>query len=537
MGSLDHAPRHSADDIKRFVEAGFWNDETLITYLEKWAREAPDRAAIVAGDRTLSYAELLAAARRFANALLAIGIEKGDVVGVQLPNVPEFIIAHMGLSMMGGILGTLHMPYRAGELAPLMSHARMKALICGAPSERYDAPATAFGLKAEVPTLEHVIVLGDPVPDGCHSLSAMIEGGADRAIDRRPGPDDPFILCFTSGTAAAPKAVLSSYRRVISNALVYGPTIGLSSDDVVMLVPPFTHVFGVVVTDFALCAGATNLLIDVFAPDAFVQRIHHGRPSVVFCAPAHLAATLKSGLLDSHDCSSVRYVITGGALCPPAIADAFERRLPNGRAGQLFGMTEVLLITQTPIDAGPEVRHHSAGQALDGMELRITRDDGMPLPAGAEGALEVRGYTVLAGYLDNDEADRDGFVADGWFRTGDLATIDAEGNVAVTGRVKDVINRGGIKINPTDIENLITAHESVVQAAVVPEPHDVLGERCCLFVELVPGASLSLGEATAWLAAKGVAKMRWPERLETIDEMPMTPTRKILKGELVNRLG
>ncbi|HUT47738.1 MAG TPA: class I adenylate-forming enzyme family protein [Alphaproteobacteria bacterium] len=536
MGSLDHAPQHSAEDTKRFVDAGYWSDDTLITYLERWAREAPDRAAIIAGNRTLTYVELLAAARRFANALLGIGVEKGDVVGVQLPNVPEFIIAHMGLAMMGGIIGTLHMPYRAGELAPLMSHARMKALICGAPTERYDAPATAFALKAEVPTLEHVIVLGDPVPDGGHSLTAMIEGGADDPIDWTPGPDDPTVLCFTSGTAAAPKAVLSTYRRIISNALAFGPTIGLSPDDVVMLVPPFTHVFGLLVTDFAICAGATNLLIDLFTPDALVQRIQHGRPSVVFCAPAHLAATLKSGLLDSHDCSSIRDVITGGALCPPAIAAAFERYLPNGRTGQLFGMTEVLLITQTPPKSGPEVRHHSAGQALDGLELRITGEDGNPLPAGAEGGLEVRGYTVLAGYLDNDEADRAGFAGDGWFRTGDLATIDADGNVAITGRVKDVINRGGIKINPTDIENFITAHESVVQAAVVPEPDDVLGERCCLFVELVPGASLSLGDATAWLEAKGVAKMRWPERLVAVDEMPMTPTRKILKGELIKRL-
>lgn len=537
MGSLDHAPQHSAEDTKRFVDAGYWSDDTLITYVEKWARETPDKAVLVAGDRVLSYAELLAAARRFANSLLAVGIEKGDVVGIQLPNVPEFIIAHLGVALMGGILGPLHMPYRAGELTPLMNHGRMKALICGAATERYDAPATALGLKTQVPTLEHVIVLGANVPDSCHSLEAMIAGGGDHAIDEAPGPDDLFVLFFTSGTAAAPKAVVSSYRRVIANVRIYGPTIDLSPDDVVMIAPPFTHVFGLLVTDFVICAGATNVLMDVFAPNAFTQCIHDGRPSLIFSAPAHLAATLKSGLLDNCDCSSVRDVFTAGAVGPPAVAAAFERYLPNGNVGQLLGMTEVLLVTQTPLDADAEVRHRTTGRAIEGVELRVAGDNDAVLPPGVEGELEVRSYTLFAGYLDNDEANRVAFTKDGFFRTGDLATIDAAGNVAITGRVKDIINRGGVKINPTDVENVVTAHEGVVQAAVVPEPDDVLGERCCLFAELAPGASLSLDDVTAWLDANGVAKMRWPERLVTVEEMPMTPTRKILKTELVRRLG
>ena len=218
MGSLDHAPRHAEAQKRRFIEQGLWNDDTLATYLEKWARETPDKPAIVAGERTLSYAETHAAARRFANSLLGLGIGKGDVVGIQLPNVPEYLIAYFGVAMMGGILGTLHMPYRAAEMTPLMNHGRMKALIVGAATERYDAPATAFALKSSVPTLEHVIVLGAPVPDGCHDLAGMIADGADDDIADPPGPDDFALLCFTSGTAAAPKAVLREYRSIAANA-------------------------------------------------------------------------------------------------------------------------------------------------------------------------------------------------------------------------------------------------------------------------------------------------------------------------------
>ena len=154
------------------------------------------------------------------------------------------------------------------------------------------------------------------------------------------------------------------------------------------------------------------------------------------------------------------------------------------------------------------------------------------MPADTEGELQLAGYSVFPGYLNNPEANARAFAADGFFRTGDLATVDADGNVVITGRVKDVINRGGIKINPTDVENLLQAHPAIVLAAVVPMPDDVLGERMCLFVTLAPGTGLSFEEMTGWLEENGVAKMRWPERLEIVDEMPMTPTRKIQKGEL-----
>ena len=537
MSGLEHAPRYTDEQRRRFIDQGLWNDDTVATYLEKWARETPDKPAIAAGDRTLSYAETHAAARRFANSLLGLGIGKGDVVGIQLPNLPEYLIAYFGVTMLGAILGTMHMPYRAAEMAPLMNHGRMRALICGAATERYDAPATAIGLKAQVPTLEHVIVLGATVPDGCHDLARMIADGAERDIADPPGPDDFALLCFTSGTAAAPKAVLRENRTITANARTYAPTIELSADDVVMIAPPFTHVFGLCCVACTLWAGATNLLMDLFTPESFIRGIHEGRPTVLFCAPAHIAGTHKAGLFDSHDCGSIREVVVAGAVCPPEVAATFERYLANGHVGQLFGMTEVILVMQTPLDAGPEIRHTSTGRATAGIETRVAGADGTPLDTGEEGELEIRGYTVLAGYLGNDQANRESFADDGFFRTGDLATIDADGNVVITGRVKDVINRGGIKINPTDIENVITAHQAVVQAAIVPMPDEVLGEKACLFVELAPGAVFDLDEATSWLAEHGVAKMRWPERLEIVDAMPMTPTRKIIKGELAKLLG
>ncbi len=536
MTQFASAPRHSAEKIKYFTDAGYWNDDILPDYVRGWAEREPDRVALRTPDRDITFGEYYGASLRLANSLLGLGLKKGDVVGIQMPNVPDYLIAYMGVSMMGGVLATMHMPYRGGEMEPLLNHGKAKAVICTASLPNHDAPATMLDLKEKVSTLEHVLVAGEEAPAGTLSLARMIADGAEKAIADPPSVEDFCALCFTSGTSAAPKGVMRSYQTFASNARTFAPEIDLTSDDVVMVAPPFTHVFGLLCANLCLYTGAVNLLIPLFTPDGYAERLINGRPSVVFSAPAHVAASIKAGLLDDVDLSSIRDVIIAGSVCPPDVAAALEGRLPNGRAGQLFGMTEVLLVMQTPLDAVPDVRHTSTGRCTKGIEARITSGEGGVLGVGEEGELEMAGYTIMEGYLDNEEANARAFTEDGWFKTGDLATIDADGNVVITGRVKDLINRGGIKINPTDIENTIMAHDAVVQAAVVPMADDILGEKACLFVTLKEGASFSFDEMTAHLLDNGFAKMKWPERLEIIDDMPVTPTRKIIKGELIARL-
>jgi len=536
MAAPSDFPRHRPEDAADFIARGYWNGDTLATFLRGWADAAPDKTAIRAPDREFTYRETFAAALRLANSLLDLGLRKGDTVAIQLPNLPEFLIAYFGVTMMGGVLATMHMPYRAGEMEPLLRHGNARAVIAAAPSAAYDAPAAMRGLRCKVPSLEHVIVATGPAAPGTLALHDLIARGSDRDIADPPAARDPCLLCFTSGTSAAPKGVLRTYETLTANARIFAPEIRLTQDDLVMVAPPFTHVFGLCCVNLTLRVGATNVLMPLFSPEAYAGTIKRGRPSVVFSAPAHIAATLKAGLLENRDdLASIRDVIVAGSVCPPEVAAAFEQRLPHGRVGQLFGMTEVILVMQTPLDASQAVRHHSTGRCTRGIEARIAAADGRALGAGAEGELQLRGYSVFAGYLDNDAANRVSFTADGWFKTGDLATMDPDGNVVITGRVKDLINRGGIKINPTDLENLIAAHDSVVQAAIVPMPDPILGEKACLFVTLVPGKSLTFEQMTRYLADNDVAKMKWPERLEVIAEMPMTPTRKIIKGELARR--
>ena len=210
--------------------------------------------------------------------------------------------------------------------------------------------------------------------------------------------------------------------------------------------------------------------------------------------------------------------------------------MPNGRVSQMFGMTESVMSMVIPIDDPEEWRLDAVGRAIEGNEMRITAEDGTPLGPGEVGELEIRGYSVFPGYYGNEEANRAAFRPGGWFRTGDLGTIDADGLLRLTGRIKDIVNRGGIKINPAEIEIAVSTLDKVREAAIAPVPDPVLGERACLFVTLVEGATLELDEVTKHLESLGIAKMRWPERLEIVDEMPMTPTRKIIKGALVRML-
>jgi non-ribosomal peptide synthetase component E (peptide arylation enzyme) len=225
-----------------------------------------------------------------------------------------------------------------------------------------------------------------------------------------------------------------------------------------------------------------------------------------------------------------------GSAVPPALARAFEPLMRGGKVMQLWGMTELQAGAYTRLADAEPVRAETTGRPSPGTELRVVRDDDAIAPPGEEGELQVRGASVFAGYLNDPDATRAAFTPDGWFRTGDLATMDAQGNTRLAGRTKDIINRGGIKFNPLDVETRLLKHPAIDQAAIVPMPDPVLGEKACLFVTLRPGATLTLAEVTAWLDAAQVSKLKWPERLEIVEAMPLTPTRKIIKGQLAQRL-
>ncbi len=536
MSNFDDAPLYDAATEAEFREQGYWTDDTLETVLAKWSSSEPGRVAIIHGPARITFGELHAASRRVANGLLDLGLRKGNVVAIQMPNLPEFLIAYLGVALMGGVLCPLHMPYRASEMTPLLAHAGARAIICGEPTGSYDCRAEMRRVKDMVPGLEFIIGLGrsdDPDIVSFDTLAAA----ADAPIADPPTAADWVIINFTSGTSSAPKAILRHYEPYMANTRISPATVDLTSDDVMMSAPPFSHGFGLYTSTMALYVGAANLMLPQYSPETFARTIAEGGATLVWGAPAHLVAALKAGHFEKHDFSSVRDIELGGSVCPPDVARAAEQLLPNGRIGQVFGLTEGMLTMQTRLDAPAAIRHSSTGIANQGVELRITGGDGRVLEAGAEGELEIRGYSVTPGYLRNESANATSFGPDGWYRTGDLAIIDDGGNVYITGRDRDIINRGSIKINPTDVESILARHPAIVLAAIVPMPDEALGERGCLFATLLPGETLDLAVVTAFLADNDVAKLQWPEHLVVVEDMPMTPTKKIIKSELQKMVG
>jgi non-ribosomal peptide synthetase component E (peptide arylation enzyme) len=533
--ALRNALRFDAQQVGRFVAERWWAADTLPGWLAARAAKMPQRGAIRSADGDIDYAALRPRAERFAEGLYTLGLGRGDVVSVQLPNVAEFIVAYLAIARIGAVMSTAHMPYRAAELKTLLAHGRARALICLSRTKDYEPAAAALALKSGLPALEHVIALGGPV-SGARRFSEVAAGGGKLPDDLAPAPADPFLLLFTSGTSASPKAVPLTAQVTLGNARLSAPEHRITAGEVLLSAAPYSHLFGLYSFHLATSVGATNLLLPAFTPPDFAQAITSGRPTVLFAGPAHFAAMLKTGLLDATDLSSVRLVIVSGSACPPELARAVAARLPNGRFTQLWGMTETQAGLYTRPDDPLEVAALTAGRPSPGTEVRIVGPDGAMLPPGAEGELQVRGSLLFPGYFDNQAANLNAFTADGWFRSGDLASRDAEGNVRITGRSKDIINRGGVKYNPRDIEDLLDAHPELLQAAIVPVPDPVLGERACCVI--VPrGARVPvLEELCAYLAERGVARYRLPERLEVVAEMPLTPTRKIIKSRLLELL-
>ena len=534
--AIRHALQFPPEHVRRETASGRWNDETVTAYLRRWARETPDATfATAPGSPSLTFAQALDRSERLASALTARGIRRGDVVMVHLPSGPDFLIAYCAAVRMGAVLSTLHMPYGPVEAEPLLRHARARAVICGAASDKTDHPAMYKALRSTLPKLDHVISVG-PGRDGAISFADLIATGDRAAIPPEPRADDPALMCYTSGTSAAPKAVPHTAQSMLANPRACVPIYKIAPGDGIFSAPPLSHAFGIFIANLALMRGATLHCVPVFTPPAMAELLERTRPTHAFVAPAHIAAMLQAGLIEGRDLSSLRLMIISGSYCAPGLKKTVEAKLPNGTVIELWGMTETFAVLMGRPDEPAELRHDFIGRATPGSETRVAGDDGRVLPAGEEGELEVRGCSVFAGYFDNEAANAGTFTADGWMRTGDLAVMSESGHVRITGRLKDIINRGGVKFNPFDVEALIERHPNVLQCAIVPMPDKVLGERACCFATLRPGQSLALADVTAWLAQHQVAKLMWPERLEVIDAMPLTPTRKIIKGELMKLL-
>lgn len=488
--------------------------ETLWGLVERRARDAPHARSLLFENDSFTNEEFRSRALTLAHGLAGLGVRKGDVVAVQLPNIPEYLLSYAAICALGATLQPVHMPYRRAELATLLKHSETRLFLC---LSRFKEASPA---KEAVSLVEQVVALGEPV-DGTRAFVSLTAGpGLERVAES--SPDDRFLLLYTSGTTDNPKGVPHAQRGFLANAMASVPEMEVTPEEIILSAAPLTHLYGLYAYHLSLCSGAAMSLLPAFTPPDLAKVIEKDRVNCVFAGPAHFKPLADGGLLERHDFSSLRFACLSGSPVPPELAAAVEKKLPRGRTLQLWGMTELQAGSFSRPRDRADVRHGTAGAATPGTELRVVGE-----------RLQVKGVSLFSGYLKNPRATQEAFTADGWFETGDTAELSPAGHLRFTGRVKEIINRGGVKYSPLDVEAIIDRMPGVARAAIVPYPDPVLGERACVFVQPAPGAARPTLEAiTRELDRAGMAKFKWPERLELIEAMPITPTQKVMRGRL-----
>ena len=493
------------------------------------ARERPDDRAVVevgeGGDRKAwSFGELDQAAGRWAALLLELGVKPGEPVAYQLPNLLEFVAISLGALRIGAICEPLMPIFRERDLEFMLRASDTRVLIVPREFRRHDHAAMAQGLKATVASLEHVVVLEE----------VELPAGAASA----PGPSAEMSaqLLFTSGSTGEPKGVLQTHRSLNQAAQMHIHHFGLTADDVIYIPSPLAHQTGFLYGMWiALVLGAPQVVQTSWDADAGFEAMKATGVTFVQAATPFLADLVRVASERGQTLAALKSFVATGTAIPRELARGARAAL-GADVGGAFGTTESCLGSAFVPGEDPDRAWSTDGRALEGITLRIVDDEGHELTPGEEGNFEVLTPTMFEGYLNRPELTADAVTADGYYRTGDLARIDADGYLKITGRVKDVINRGGEKVPVVEVEQVLYTHPAVSEVAIVAMPDERLGERACAFVVLKPGGELDFEKMQQYLDAQRVSKPYWPERLEIIEQLPYTPSGKIQKFVLRDQI-
>jgi len=515
---------------------GWWKNETLEAYLDRWARERPTKPAIVDAMGRLTWQELARAAERVAHGLAAAGIGPGDVVSCQLPNCNEWIILALATIELGAVLNPIPPTYRANELRFILNALEARALVVPARFRNHDHAAMAVELRADTPSLRDVFVVRGSPGEGMRSFTWLTDTAWERREGRRPlaGTDPNAVseVVFTSGTTGEPKGVMHTANTALAIVYPLVERLGFSERDVALMSSTFGHQTGYLYGyGLTLLLGSTGVWLDVWNAEEAARLIEAERVTYTMGATPFLQDLTYSPAVDQRDLSSLRLFISAGAAIPRKLVQDARKRLRCAISAG-WGMSENGLVTCNGLDDPEEKVFGTDGRPLPGMEVAVVGEDGDAVPATREGDLLVRGHSQFVGYWKRPEFTADAHTRDGWFRTGDRAVVDGDGYLAITGRVKDLIIRGGENISVAEVENLLYAHPKIQNVAVVAMPDPRLVERACAFVIPKPGETITLGELVAYLDARQLARHKFPERLEVVSEFPMTPSGKIQKYRL-----
>jgi len=529
-------PREFAE---RYRARGYWADVPIGDAFDRAVVAHADREAVVDGGRRLSYRDLGKLVDRLALHLARRGICGGRRAVFQLPNIWEFLVAYFACLKVGAIPVCCLPAHRHAEIEYLARLTEAAAWFIPSEFRTFDYVVMAEEMRGRLPDLREIFVAGDRAGVGMTPLTGLLDdpieahapAGALAAL--WPNPAAPAVFLLSGGTTGLPKVIPRTHDDYLYNASAFAAATGFTRESVLLVSLPIAHNFALACpgAQGALLLGAKVVLAPAPDPDVVFPVIRRERVTWIPAVPATVITWLNHPGFRRGDLPSVRTICVGGARLNPEPARRVLAEF-GPVVAQVFGMAEGLLCCTRPDDP-EEVCVETQGRPIcPDDEIRIVDEEGRDVAPGGVGELLCRGPYTIRGYYRAPEHNQVAFTPDGFYRTGDMVRLHPSGNLVVDGRKKDLINRGGEKINAEEVENLILAHPAVYNAAVVAMPDPVLGERTCACVILRSGATLSLGELVGFLEEQRIARFKLPERLEVMERFPATAVGKISKAEL-----
>ncbi len=487
----------------------------------------------------LSFAELRDAAREVTRAALAWGIGPGDPVAIWAPNSARWVVTALGLLSAGAVLVPLSTRYRAGEAAYILGRSRCRALFTVRGFLGNDYPLMLAESGVPLPDLEHTVLLaGEATPSTLDlraflELASHISIGTATTTGARIDPDSVSDILFTSGTTGLPKGVMATHAQTLQVYTRWSAVTTLRRADRYLLINPFSHTFGYKAGILAsVLRGVTMVPVPLFDSDQVLHRIEKERISVLLGPPTIFAGLLDHPKRTAHDLRSLRLTGTGGTAVPAELIHRIRTDLGVSGVFTAYGLTESTgVVSVCPPDADTDIVAGTAGPALPGTEIRVVGADGTPVPPGQHGEILTRGRNVMRGYLDDPVATRAAIDADGWLHTGDIGTLNAQGYLRVTDRLKDMFIVGGFNAYPAEIERVLSGHPGIREVAVVGVPDPRLGEVGVAYVVREPHAGDDAAAIIAW-ARQRMAGYKVPRRAVFVNSLPRNASGKVLKREL-----
>lgn len=522
------------------IAKGLWPDRTINEDFDACIADHPQKIAITALQlesgtvQRFTYKELGTVVDRIAVGLARLGVDRNDVVSLQLPNWWQFTATFLACARIGAVFNPLMPILRERELSFMLMRCTSKVLIVPKVFRKFDFEKMSEALKQDLPDLQTIVVGGE----GANSFEALLSGpqwelesnAADILTRNRPSPDDVIQLMFTSGTTGEPKGVMHTHNTLLSNLAPFTKRMNLNGDDTILMASPMAHQVGFMYgMMLPIALRARSVLQDVWEPKRAIELIREEGCTFTAGSTPFLADLTKTVAESGITVPSLRTFQCAGAPIPGALVENARATLGT-KIVSAFGMTEVGMVTMIDVNDDDIRAATSDGCALPGIEVKVVDESGKALPPGEEGKLLIRGCSNFGGYLSRPQwNDTD---ADGWFGSGDLARMDAQGYIRISGRTKDVIIRGGENIPVVEIEALLYRHPAVDQVAIVAYPDERLGERACAMLTLKPGHSLDLTGVAEFLKEQKIAIPFIPERVIVLDAMPTTASGKVQKFKL-----